>query len=125
MRDGCSGLYVGVNGVLGYNVCMLDRSQMNSWYRDPYLSAIHRESGVGAAVEDPWFTGYETEPRWMRLQASGIEIRCVDEGLALRVQPTFAQAEAFSQVCTDHGLRADHMFAGAADGARWTQARHS
>lgn len=109
MREGRSGLYVGVNGVLGYDVCMLDKSRMSSWYRDPYLSAIHRESNVGDAVEDLRFTSYETEPRWMRLKTSGTEMRCVDEGLALRVQPIFAQAEAFTQVCINHGVRADHV----------------
>jgi hypothetical protein len=53
------------------------------------LSAIHRESGVGDAIEQrwpdgPWFNGYETEPRWLRLTKSGAELQCVNEGLLSR-----------------------------------------
>jgi len=51
MREGRSGLYVGSNGALGYTVSMLDKTQMNSWYRDPFLTAVHLESGTAAAVE--------------------------------------------------------------------------
>ena len=114
MREGGSGIYVGSGGALGYSVCMLDRTQMNSWYRDPYLSAIQRESGVVDAIEQrwpngPWFTGYETEPRWMRLKASGTEIRCVKEGLVLRAPSAPTQAKAFSRVCERHGVGADHV----------------
>jgi len=107
MRSGNSGIYVGLNGVLGYNVCMLDKSQMNSWYRDPYLSAIQRESGTPSAVEDPWFTGYETEPRRMRLKASGIEIQCVPEGLQLHAPADPSHAEAFLRVCTAREIGPD------------------
>jgi hypothetical protein len=118
MRVGRSGIYACATGALGYNVCMLDKTAMSSYYRDPYLSAIRQQSGVEAtAVEGavaqhwaggPWFTGYETEARWMRLTASGIEIQCVEEGLLLRTLPTVpSQADAFSRVCTDHGIGPD------------------
>jgi Protein of unknown function DUF262 len=107
MREGRSGIYVGSND--GYSVCMLDKTQMNSWYRDPYLFAIHRESGAGDNVEDPWFTGYETEPRWMRLKKSGTELQCVMEGFVLRPPPAPAYAEVFSQVCAGHGVGGDHV----------------
>ena len=114
MREGRSGIYAGASGALGYSVCMLDKSQMNSWYRDPYLSAIQRESGVVCAVEErwpggPWFTGYETEPRWMRLKASGTEMQCVQDGLLLRPPPAEPHAETFSRVCRDHGIGSDHL----------------
>jgi hypothetical protein len=104
MREGSSGIYVGSNGMLGYDVCMLDKTQMNSWYRDPYLLAIHRASGVRAAVEDPWFTGYETNPRWMRLIKSGTELRCVNRGFTLQGPRDAAHAEAFARVCEEHGV---------------------
>jgi hypothetical protein len=74
-----------------------------------YLFAIHRESGVGEDVEDPWFTGYETEPRWMRLKKSGTELQCVKEGFVLRPPPAPAYAEVFSQVCAEHGVGGDHV----------------
>jgi hypothetical protein len=122
MRVGRSGIYACATGALGYNVCMLDKTAMSSYYRDPYLSAIRQQSGVeetaveGAVAQHwaggPWFTGYETEARWMRLTASGIEIQCVEEGLLLRTLPTVSsQADAFSRVCTDHGIGPDLLLA--------------
>ncbi|AFT90159.1 DUF262 domain-containing protein [Paraburkholderia phenoliruptrix] len=107
MRTGNSGIYVGLNGALGYSVCMLDKSQMNSWYRDPYLSAIQHASGTPSAVEEPWFTGYETEPRRMRLKSSGTEIQCVPEGLQLRAPADPPKAEVFARVCTDLAIGSD------------------
>jgi hypothetical protein len=111
MREGRSGIYVGSNGVLGYSVCMLDKTQMNSWYRDPYLFAIYRESGKDDAVEDsfPWFTGYETEPRFLCLKKSGTGLQCMQDRLVLRPPSTPADAEAFSQVCVKHGVGSDHQ----------------
>jgi hypothetical protein len=109
MREGRSGRYVGTNGALGYTLCMLDKNQMNSWYRDPFLTAIHRESGAGAAVDEPWFTGYETEPRWMRLAASGTGLRCVNEGFVLRPPSAPAHAEAFLRVCAQYGVGEDSV----------------
>jgi hypothetical protein len=107
MRAGMSGIYAAVNGVMGYSVCMLDKSQMNSWYRDPYLSAIQRESGVPSAVDEPWFMGYENVPRWMRLKASGTEIQCVPGGLLLRAPAAAPHAGAFSRVCAAHAIGPD------------------
>ncbi len=117
MREGRSGIYAGANGSLGYSVCMLDKEAMTSYYRDPYLSAIVLESGVAdSAVQGsvghhwpggPWFTGYETEPRWMRLKASGAEIQCVEGGLLLRAPAATPHAEAFSGVCEAHAIGPD------------------
>jgi hypothetical protein len=109
MREGNSGIYVGSNGFLDYNICMLNKIQMNSWYRDPFLLAIYRESGAEEDVEDPWFTGYETEPRWLRLKISGTRLRCAREGLLLHPPLAPTQAEAFSQVCADHGIGTDNV----------------
>ena len=81
MRAGHSGIYAGVIGSPGYSVCMLDKKAMSSYYRDPYLSAVRQQSGVPESAvrgqvarhwpKGPWFTGYETEARWMQLTTSG------------------------------------------------------
>ncbi|WP_437611909.1 DUF262 domain-containing protein [Sorangium sp. So ce834] len=117
MRAGQSGIYACASGALGYNVCMLDKKAMSSYYRDPYLSAIRQLSGVadtavhGAVWQDgsggPWFTGYETEARWMRLAASGAEMQCVQDGLELRAPAAAPHAKAFSRVCEVHGVGPD------------------
>ncbi|MGX5716317.1 DUF262 domain-containing protein [Arthrobacter sp. MAHUQ-56] len=85
MREGGSGIYYSEGGQLGYSLCMLrgGTSTLNSKYRDPYLLAIWRNAGNPDGVEDPWFTGYETLPRSLRLKRSGIGIRSVSLGLEL------------------------------------------
>ncbi len=84
MRQGESGIYYGAEGKLGYSVVMLRRTRLNSWYRDPYLLAIWHESSADDSVDDPWFMGYETPPRWLRLTRSGTRMGCDEEGIALR-----------------------------------------
>jgi hypothetical protein len=108
MREGQSGIYVGSNGVLAYNICMLNKTQMNSWYRDPFLLAIYQEIGGDDVLEDPWFTGYETEERFLRLKKSSTELQCLQDRLVLRSPSTSAQAEVFLQICAKHGVGADH-----------------
>lgn len=85
MREGGSGIYYSEGGALGYSLCMLrgGTSTLNSRYRDPYLLAIWRNLGNPNDVEDPWFTGHETVPRWLRLTRSGIGIRSVSTGFEL------------------------------------------
>lgn len=106
MREGGSGIYVGLHGVLGYFVCMLNKKQMNSWYRDPFISAIHNESGVGSAADEPWFTGYETEPRRLRLKESGIQIQCVEDGFVL-LPPAHGLNASFTAVIERYGVGSD------------------
>jgi hypothetical protein len=118
MRAGRSGIYAWATGAPGYSVCMLDKQAMSSYYRDPFLSAVWRESQVsegsvqGAVGEDwaggPWFTGYETEARWMRLKASGLEVQCTVAGFLIRA-PSLPEssAEAFARVCKDHEIGPD------------------
>lgn len=105
MRSGKSGIYVGSAGELGYSVCMLNKQRMTSYYRDPYLLAIRQESGAEQAVEDPWFTGYETLPRWMRLTNSGAELRCIEDGIAVRSPSNETHCDAFARVCEQHIVR--------------------
>lgn len=86
MREGTSGIYVTEGGELGYAVCALKRTQLNSYYRDPYLLAVLRQSGVDAhQVNDPWFTGYQDRPRWLTLKHDEIRLRCLQNGLVLDV----------------------------------------
>ncbi len=47
MREGASGIYFGVDGRMGYSMCMLRRRQLNSNYRDPVLLQVWRASGIG------------------------------------------------------------------------------
>lgn len=117
MRSGRSGNYASATASPGYSICMLDKKAMSSYYRDPYLSAIRQQSGVpeaavqGAVAQHwsggPWFTGYETEARWMQLVASGAEIRCVQDGLQLRAPAADEHTEAFGRICEAHGVGLD------------------
>ncbi|MGY2084866.1 DUF262 domain-containing protein [Blastococcus sp. SYSU DS0539] len=83
MREGGTGIYYGIDGVLGYSLCMLRRTQLNSNYRDPFLLAVLRESGVSDAVRNPWFTGWPTTARWMELLRSGTGLRAEEPGFTV------------------------------------------
>lgn len=86
MREGTSGIYVTENSELGYAVCAMKRTNLNSNYRDPYLLAIHRSLGVDRfRVEDPWFTGSARNPRRLRIRRTDISLRSVQEGLEIDV----------------------------------------
>ena len=87
MREGNSGIYYGAGERLGYELTMLRKTVQNSWYRDAYLYAIWCEAGQPEDVQDPWFYGYSTTPRWMKLNRSGVGLRSVPTGIALQVPP--------------------------------------
>ena len=86
-------------------MCMLRTNSLTggAFYRDPFLLAAWQESDVGEAVRDPWFTGYESEQRWLRLTASDAGIRCVNRGFELHAPTNERAAEVFRQVCEKHG----------------------
>jgi hypothetical protein len=100
MREGATGIYFGSDGELGYSMCMLRTKQRNGWYRDPILLETWRESDVGDLVDDPWFTGYDTTPRWLRLVRSQVGLRSVAEGFELKRPPHYKGLNAvFDGIC--------------------------
>jgi len=109
MREGDTGIYFGehldTTGNWGYSMCMLRTGSLTgaALYRDPYLLAALRTSGLAAAFRDPWFSGYETEPRWLRLAASEAGVRCIDSGFELDSPLDERLAARFKQVCDEHG----------------------
>lgn len=104
MRQGPSGIYASVGGDMGYLVCMLDKTQMNGRYRDPYLTALaHQVGGAGLAEGPggPVFTGGSVESqRWLDLARSGAAVRCVRDGWVLRRPVREEFVERFDEVCT-------------------------
>lgn len=112
MRQGKSGIYASDGASLGYSLCMLNRQQMNSYYRDPYLYAVTLESdaqdavigGVDGGTDGPWFTGYASTARWMRLRVSGVQIRCVADGFAVAPPEDPAFEAAFAEICEQLSL---------------------
>lgn len=105
MRKGASGRYT-INQS-GYQICMLNRSVMNSNYRDPYLLSIVEKSNIDTTrIADPWpwFYGYETAPRRLTLKNSGMQIQCIDEGFKIIGPSEQAQQACFSAVCAKHRL---------------------
>ena len=107
MRESATGIYYGIDGidgidgVLGSSLCMLRRTQLNSLYRDPFLLAVLRESGVGDSVKDPWFTRYPTAPRWMELRRSGTGLRSVKAGITLNPPSLDEHRAVLEQLCVD------------------------
>ena len=104
MREGNSGIYYGADERLGYELTMLRKTVQRSWYRDAYLYAMWCESGRPGDVEDPWFYGYSTTPRWMKLARSGTGLRSVPTGIAVQT-PAFPEAtEVLKRVCAAAGM---------------------
>lgn len=104
MRRGKSGIYVAEGGRMGFGLCMLDKTQLNSWYHDPYLDAVQRTADVGSALEGYFHTGYETNPRWMRLRNSGIKMRCVRNGFILEPPADPTHRELYLATCKDFDI---------------------
>ncbi|MGB3360693.1 MAG: DUF262 domain-containing protein [Rhodococcus qingshengii] len=112
MREGASGIYASVGGNMGYLVCMLEKTQMNGRYRDPYLAALAREADAGDAgllegAGGPVFAGGSVESfRWMDLARSGAAVRCVRDGWVLRRPECEEFYERFDDVCAEFGIDA-------------------
>jgi len=107
MREGASGIYASVGGNMGYLVCMLDKTQMNGRYRDPYLAALARQAGADAGLPEvaPVFTGGHVEDdRWMELPRSGAAVRCAHDGWVLRSPERGEFFERFDNVCAEFGV---------------------
>ena len=109
MREGASGIYPSVGGNMGYLLCMLERTQINGRYRDPYLAAIVREAGAGAGLLEgevgPIFTGGHVESlRWLDLARSGAALRCAPDGWVLRRPEREEFHERFDDMCTEFGI---------------------
>lgn len=86
MRDGASGLYYAHGRQMGFSLTNLPggKKYRNANYRDPYLLTIYDRLGSPAEVQLPWFSGYEWNPRWMRLTRSAVGIRVVPEGFQIQ-----------------------------------------
>lgn len=109
MREQGSSTYFAEGGLMGYSLCMMPAGRRNirGYYRDPYLLAISRELEDRSIVEDKWFLGYETQPRWLPLTRSGTALRCVAKGFELSPPPSSAYTAAFEAACTDLGVEAN------------------
>lgn len=110
MREGNSGIYYGADQRLGYEMTMLRRKVQNSYFRDAYLFAIWSRAGEPNEIEDPWFYGYSTTPRWMVTTESRVGVRSVPTGFEVQMplaspdRERFAAfAEAESLLNTDSG----------------------
>lgn len=79
-RRGASGRYATTSDEMGYELCMLDKTQLNSSYRDAYLSAIVSVAGPGIGIANPRFSGRTWNPRWLRTASERVSLRSVAEG---------------------------------------------
>lgn len=102
MRGGATGIYYGLDGKLGYTMCMLRTIRLSGYHRDPILLEVWESSGVGDRVQDPWFIGYETNSRWLRLERSGAGMRSVSDGFALQGPEDETLQSQFIDICRRH-----------------------
>lgn len=83
MRQGESGIFRSENADLDFEICALKRTQLNSYYRDPYLYAIYERSGLAESLLDPWFFGNAEKARWLRVMGSELAVRCRNHGYVI------------------------------------------
>lgn len=89
MRSGASGIYAAATEMMGFDLCMLNMTQLNSYYRDPYLQAVlaQCDAGTRKTMADSRFYGwdhYRAKDRWLTLQDSGERlISCRQTGFQL------------------------------------------
>ncbi|ESY94314.1 DUF262 domain-containing protein [Mesorhizobium sp. LNHC209A00] len=104
MRDGNSGIYVGNDRELGYGLCMLDKTQLNSNYRDPFLSAIIKQAGAPDDSVRDRFNGYAHIPRLMVLTRSGTKIQCIPDGYQVVPPEDAAQNISYHVIAAKYGI---------------------
>lgn len=104
MREGNSGIYYGANERLGYELTMLRKTVQRSWYRDAYLYAMWCEADRPREVVDPWFNGYSTTPRWMKMARSGTGLRSVPTGIAVQSLASPEASAVLHKLCVTAGL---------------------
>lgn len=112
MRAGYSGLYISSSGAMGFDLCMMERRQLNSYYRDPYLLAVIEQSKakVGqdvAELRHYGWDGYQPKGRWIKLARTVEDLMsCRAEGFQLQA----SSQTAFTAICTKHGVGDDRLF---------------
>jgi hypothetical protein len=110
MRSGSSGLYVSSSGTMGFDLCMMHKWQLNSYYRDPYLLAVIRESAAKEGVDVEklkhyGWDGYHQDGRWIGLVRSGEKaMSCLNDGYQLYAPADQRQLAVFGPVVRDFGV---------------------
>ncbi len=109
MRRGTSGRYA--VSQRGYSICMLDKTVMRSYYRDPYLSELASMSGLAILDTNLWFYGYETERRWLERPRGVITLESVDEGWQMAEVPSDPdKLSRLTDLCAAFNIGADYIF---------------
>lgn len=119
MRKGTSGRYA--IGHRGYSICMLDKTVMRSYYRDPYLFEVAKMSGLTIPDSNLWFYGYETEPRLLERAGATFSLESIDIGWRLAGAPSDANhLERWEEVRAMFNIDSDLIFRIPQEGHRDT-----
>lgn len=102
MRAGASGIYYAHGRRMGFSLTNLPggKQYRNANLRDPYLLTIYDALGNPAELRNPWFSGYEWDPRWMRLTRSDVGVRAIPEGFEIQGPTDGAFRTAFDRAAT-------------------------
>lgn len=117
MRSGASGIYAAATEMMGFDLCMLNMTQLNSYYRDPYLQAVlaQCDAGTRKAMADSRFYGwdhYRAKDRWLTLQDSGERlISCRQTGFQLCAPHDPGALAVFEDLCRRHEVNPDLVLA--------------
>lgn len=108
MRSGASGIYRPGDGSMGFDLCMLDKDRLSSYYDDAYISAIVAVSKIDTENVDYWFYGREhlqQHTRWLRLKGKGNILRSDPAGWVINPPDDPAHQPAFIKVRRTHGMK--------------------
>ena len=108
MRSGASGLYYSDSGSMGFDLCMLSKDVLRSYYNDPYITAIVGQSGINTEEVIDWFGFAEhlqQDARWLRSQGKANILRPDPVGWLVNPPDDPAQQAAFVKVRRNHGMK--------------------
>ena len=108
MRCGESGRYYSHSGSMGFDLCMLNKDVLRSYYDDPYIVAIVEQSGIAKEEITYWF-GYsdhlQQSARWLRTKGDVNILRTDPAGWMVNPPDDPAHQAAFIKVRRTHGMK--------------------
>lgn len=106
MRSGASGLYYSASVSMGFDLCMLEKDRLSSYYNDPYVTAIIEQSRIDPSIVDSRFYGrqhLQQDDRWLRTNKNDM-LRADPAGWIVISPKSKTQQAAFGKVCRTHSL---------------------
>jgi hypothetical protein len=112
MRSGKSGIFISSSLEMGFNLCMMEQTRLNSYYSDPYIRAVLDLVGVqGDQRFSVWhygYEGYDEGSRWSRYRSNNRNfLRVTEEGFEFKSGGKLKIRAILAEHCSDGEGRLD------------------